>query len=96
MLEACCWPEALATSEKVADTQVRFLLEEIIARHNCPLHFRDSWSDSEVDVFSSSRLTRSYWRERDASLEEDDRPMVELRRREQGRAEKLMRLRVLE
>ena len=56
--------------------------------------FVDSWSDSEADVFSSSRLTRHYWRERDGSSEEDDRPMGELRRREQGRAEKLMRLRM--
>ena len=51
-------------------------------------HLRDSWSDSEGDVSSSCRLARNYWRERDGSLEEDDRRMVELRRREQGRVEK--------
>ena len=49
----------------------------------------------QVEIFLTSRLTWRYWRERDGSLEEDDRRMVELRKREQGRAEKLMRLRVL-
>ena len=58
--------------------------------------FVDSWSDSEADVFSSSRLTRHYWRERDGSSEEDDTPLAELMKQEQGRAEKLMRLKVLE
>ena len=56
--------------------------------------FVDSWSDSEVDVFSSSRLTRHYWRERDGSSEEDDTPLAELRKQEQGRTGKLMRLKV--
>ena len=48
----------------------------------------------QVEVFLTSRLTWRYWRERDGSLEEDDRRMVELRRREQGGAKKLMRLKV--
>ena len=48
----------------------------------------------QVEVFLTSKLTWRYWREHDGSLEEDDRPMGELRRRQQGRAEKLMRLRV--
>ena len=50
----------------------------------------------QVEVSQTSRLTRHYRRERDGSSEEDDRPMGELRRREQGRVEKLMRLRVFE
>ena len=42
----------------------------------------------QVEVFLTSGLTWRYWRERDGSSEEDDRRMVELRRREQGRAGK--------
>ena len=40
MLKACHWPEALVTYEKLADTIVRFLLEEIIARHDIIVRYR--------------------------------------------------------
>ena len=66
MLEACCWSEAFVMS--VTDSQFNGTENENRVMGETP--------HRQVEVFLTSRLTRRYWRERDGSLEEDDRRMV--------------------